>query len=814
MNRSWSRALLACALVVPAVSRAQEPERRLTVVQGAHVRLVFPKDVERVAVGNADTAGTIEISTRELLVLGKAPGQTSLIVWFAGGGHEERLVIVRRNLSLLQEALRELHAGITVEVAPDRDAVVLRGLVPDVLLYQAAERAAQQYLESGRGPIVRGGEPATTPGVTVTIGPQPEREARRTAVINLLRVESLSSLEERVAAAIKPVAGLGLFVRRIVIGQAPDDASDLFVLEGTVRDGATLGRVLKLAARLVPAERLENLVRIDPAAPAAATAGLSTYSLEDRVLAAVRSVAGVDVSVRRLPRGPVPDDAEDVIVLEGHVATQVTLVRVLTLAARALGEDVGSGNNLQQQIQVLANEAGALATGRGGQGGQGGGGLGGGAGGSGGFGGGGGGGAFGGGRGGLMNQVQTNVGRAKALQAANGRLISFLEVRDLPQVRVQIRFFEVNRTLLEQFDVDASILGADFQPGTMNVPGSVTALEGAGATRVGAVSPQDVRSVLSFLNGGLAQDAQFVDQRISVQAALNVLETQGIARSISSPTLSVLSGEVAFFTAGGEIPVPVAFQPAIGGGQQANLGVFNAVEFREFGVQLGVRPLVGDDDTITLDLVPQVVQPDPVLTGQIRQSTGQTQQTTAFQTRSLRTSARLQDGQVMLLGGLVTQERTTNSDYVPILHRIPIVDWLFEDERAARNEFELVVLVNPVIVRDPVWNAKLWAFPDAQELMRALPLRGVEGRGRPQRPARGETYGVGEVIPPPARASDGETRTRAVLEPGGGPTPAAGAAPGPPAPGDSAPAEPTPAEPPPAAPPPTEPAEEPSHRVG
>ncbi|MCW8138524.1 MAG: pilus assembly protein N-terminal domain-containing protein, partial [Planctomycetota bacterium] len=365
---SLRRLVLALALVAP-IAVAQEPERRLTVVQGAHARLVFQKDVQRVAVGNPETAGTIEISTRELLVLGKAPGQTTLIVWFAEGGHEERLVTVRRDLSLLRDALREIHAGISVEVAPDRDAVVLRGVVPDVLLHEAAERAALQYLESGPGPLVRGradGAAEPAPGVQVMVGGTSGREGRRTAVINLLRIEHLSSLDERLAQAVRPVAGPGLFVRRLMLGQSPDDGRDLFVLEGTVHDGATLGRVLRLASRLVPADRLENLLRVDDRTPPAEGAGLSAYALEDRLLAVVRGVPGANVTVRRLPRGPVPDDAEDVFLLEGQVPGQVALVRLLTLAARVLGKETD-----EDDIRVVADEAGALRRRQGG--GQGGG---------------------------------------------------------------------------------------------------------------------------------------------------------------------------------------------------------------------------------------------------------------------------------------------------------------------------------------------------------------------------------------------------------------------------------------------------------
>ena len=64
----------------------------------------------------------------------------------------------------------------------------------------------------------------------------------------------------------------------------------------------------------------------------------------------------------------------------------------------------------------------------------------------------------------------------------------------------------------------------------------------------------------------------------------------------------------------------------------ATPGVFSSVEFVPFGVQLQIRPLVGENDTITLDVQPLVVTPDAVLTDTIRQSTGAAVATTAFQT--------------------------------------------------------------------------------------------------------------------------------------------------------------------------------------
>ncbi len=760
MRTPRAAALLALGLALASTALAQQPELarpRRSVVQGAHERFVFDKEVKRVAIGEPDTASSIEISTRELLVLGKKPGQTTLIVWFADGTHQEVSLVVRRDLSLLQEALKEIHPAITADLAPDRDAVVLRGVVPDAVSADLAVKATQRYLSASTDVV--------TLTETAVPGLVPRTEVRETqvAVINMLRLDvAPEPLEVRLGAALQRMVGEPLVVRRLRTGAIADDGSDLFSLEGRVDSPATLARVLSLARRLVqaaapegaPAEgRVENLLRIDPTAPPSPLRFGGSAVAEDRITAAIRDIGGDGVTVRRLTRGTLPDDALDVFVLEGHVKNQVALVRILSVAARLFDEgDAGGGGQggAASTIRVLANESGALSQTRGGQGGQGGGG-GGGQGGGGQGGGGQGGGLFGGGGNqGLFNRVQQNVGRAKALSAAGGRLLSFIDVRDLPQVRVELRFFEVNRTKLEQFDLDAALVNADFPTNSLTPGPRATALEGA-PTRVGSVSPTDVKNVVSFLNGTLGNELQIAGSQAALSATLLLLESEGLARTLSSPTLTVLSGEQAFFTVGGQIPIPVAFQPALGGDVGGANGVFSGVEFRDFGVQLGVRPLVGDDDVLTLDLNPQVIQPDPQLTAQLVATTGQAQQTTAFQTRSLQTSARLHDGQALLLGGLSTRERRSDSAYVPYLARIPLVEWLFQDTRDAENEQVLVVLVNPVIVRDPVWNSSLWAFPDARELMRGVARDRAVRRGR-ERKGDGEGR---EAQPPPSPPGSG-----------------------------------------------------------
>jgi type II secretory pathway component GspD/PulD (secretin) len=203
----------------------------------------------------------------------------------------------------------------------------------------------------------------------------------------------------------------------------------------------------------------------------------------------------------------------------------------------------------------------------------------------------------------------------------------------------------------------------------------------------------------------------------ALDAVISYLELQGIARSLSSPSLTVLSGEIAQFQVGGDIPVSQSFVPTGANAGGAGIGVFNSVVFLDFGIRLNVRPLVGDDDSLTLDLLPMVSTPDPALTATIRNNTGTNPATTAFNTRSLRTSARLQDGQALLVGGLLS--RTTNDQQfsTPGLRDVPGLGWLFRDFNQADDATELVVVVDPVIVRDPVPNVALWEFPDVSEMM-------------------------------------------------------------------------------------------------
>ena len=619
----------------------------VVVIRSQYRRLPFAQDIRRIAVADTEILTAELITSREVLVLGRETGRTTLIVWLANGSSLEFPFTVQRDLSVLERALKRVHPSIEVESAPDRDALVLTGVAPDLNASLAAEAIARNYLDAGnnnRGPA----QPLMA---------APPQDAGGAAAQN--------------PAAAAPAA-------------AADPGASRPQLQGAIQ----------------PSGSVINLIQLDRLPPLP----------EEKLRDAIRAIGGQDVTIRRVLRGDVSDDSGDTLVLEGHVPNQTALVRVLVLSAQLF-----AGQTLTAaDIRVLADEAGGLADQTQTQSAQTQ--LGGGAASS----------LFGGASGNrLSNQVRTNIGRATAIEAAGGRILSFIKVIDLPQVRVDIRLVEVNRTKLRSLNPNSVLALSDFRQPSLNAAESATAVQGEQAARVGAAGAA-IQGVLSFLNGGLLNELQYSGGHTAIATALSLLEREGIARNLSSPSLTVLSGELAQVQIGGEVPVPTAFAPAFGaaaataGAGAATPGVFSSVEFVPFGVQLQIRPLVGDDDTITLDVQPLVVTPDAVLTDSIRQSTGTAVATTAFQTRALRTSSRLQDGQALLIGGLLSSSTSANTASTPGLRAVPILGRLFQGFNRNDQDTELIVLVNPAILRTPVPDVAMWTFPGRDELLRSV----------------------------------------------------------------------------------------------
>lgn len=590
-------------------------------VQWTHSRLVFNKLIERVAVGEDSILQLEVLDNNEVLALAKKVGRTSIIVWYTDKTSETFLVSVTEDLSVLNQALHDIHPEIKLTLAPDRAALVLRGNVPTIKYRIAAERAARHYLEAGQSI-------------------QDNNLVMQSAGANIL-----STLTNR------------------------------FNMKKT--DNITNANLRKNAA-IINLIKVENL----------------PLSIDEKITNAIATMGGHSVKVERIQQGELPSDNEDTILLTGQVETQVELVRVLNVAAKLLSNNQpqvaqqlnGAALNTAASasddgITVLANESGGVINGTTNT---------------------------------SVSNVSSNIARAKMLSLAGGHLLSTIEVRDLPQIRVAIQMYEVNRRKLKQWRPELSLItnGYDKDSGLFGLDGSQSRAQGAGL----------VENALQIVGGSFVNNLQLGGSEMAFDLLFSMMEEQGISRTLSRPTLTVLAGESAVFKAGGEVPVPTAFSPSgyssDDNGQAS--GVFSGTEFKSFGVELQVRAMVDEKDRITLDLNPTISMPDTLLTQEIAGSTGSSLTTSAFNVRSLTTSTRLQDGQPLVIGGLVSQDSTNNMDAVPGVSDIPVFGQLAKATSEGETQKELIIIVTPTIVREPRHEVRLWQFPQSGELLQRI----------------------------------------------------------------------------------------------
>jgi len=590
-------------------------------VKWTHTRFVFNRDIARVALGHETTLDVNVVNGRELLILAKKLGRTSMMVWYDDNTSETFLLGVTEDYSVLENALNDIHPNLALTIAPDRHAVVLRGEVPTLNYRHAAHEAAKNYLYASSSqsaqPVITS---APNQGMFNSLAQRLQgmgnlnnglaQNSSKVAIINLIKVtQAPKPKEARIAQVLKSMGADKVTVKRISVDELSNDDNDVFMLSGTVKNQIELVRLLNTINKLFEPEQASQ-------AP--------TSALD--------------------PNGLISS------------ATQ----------------------NETSAIEVLANESGGLLNDDSGL---------------------------------TLSNVNSNVARATLLSVAKGKVLSSIEVEDLPQVRVSVQLYEVNQRRLKQWRPDISVLSNGY-----NNEQGLFGLEGMNARESGSAS---IENALQLIGGQLTNNLQLSTSQFAIDMLFSLLEQEGISRTLSRPTLTVLAGESAVFKVGGEVPVPTSYSPSgVTSGQQGNSGsVFSGTEFKSFGVELNVRALVDDKDRITLDLNPVISLPDTTLTAEIAQSTGSSLNSSAFNTRSMQTSTRLQDGQPLIIGGLISTDNNASHDFVPDANGESLFGKLSETTSKSENNRELIIVVTPNLVREPVNNLRVWQTVDLDSQM-------------------------------------------------------------------------------------------------
>lgn len=175
----------------------------------------------------------------------------------------------------------------------------------------------------------------------------------------------------------------------------------------------------------------------------------------------------------------------------------------------------------------------------------------------------------------------------------------------------------------------------------------------------------------------------------NVQVALNALNAVTEVNVVSSPSLMVLDNKKAIMQVGDEVPVATAQQQAIIGG---GAPIVNAISFRNTGVILSITPRVSDNGRVLLEVEQEVS--DVV-------ETADETITPTIQQRRVKTTVAVDDGETLILAGLMQDRNTVTNQKVPLIGDIPYLGTLFKNKDNTIERTELLIAITPRVVKDP-----------------------------------------------------------------------------------------------------------------
>ncbi|MDB5930361.1 MAG: ral secretion pathway protein, partial [Polaromonas sp.] len=173
----------------------------------------------------------------------------------------------------------------------------------------------------------------------------------------------------------------------------------------------------------------------------------------------------------------------------------------------------------------------------------------------------------------------------------------------------------------------------------------------------------------------------------------NFLQTSGAGTSLSTPNLITLDNEEAKIVIGQNVPfVTGQYTNSNSGSTNGTVNPFQTVERKDVGLTLRVKPQISENGTVKMAIFQEVSSVQP---GSVNSATG-----LITNKRSIESNVLVEDGSIIVLGGLLQDEYSGNKDQVPVLGDVPVFGNLFKSESRTRKKTNLMVFLRPVVVRD------------------------------------------------------------------------------------------------------------------
>ena len=185
------------------------------------------------------------------------------------------------------------------------------------------------------------------------------------------------------------------------------------------------------------------------------------------------------------------------------------------------------------------------------------------------------------------------------------------------------------------------------------------------------------------------------DSKNNVRAVITALAAESRAKILAAPHILVSDNREARIQVGSQIPIATSSTSYVNvsGQTTTEIPTTNTIQYQDIGIILTVKPQVNDSGLISLDLSQEISSEGPPAT------IGGTAYTSINKTEAT-TNLVAQDGQTIVIGGLIREDVTKSKDGIPFLSKIPVIGNLFGNTVDHTTRTELVILLTPRVVRN------------------------------------------------------------------------------------------------------------------
>ena len=300
----------------------------------------------------------------------------------------------------------------------------------------------------------------------------------------------------------------------------------------------------------------------------------------------------------------------------------------------------------------------------------------------------------------IMTSIEAHEGTNSLVISADPEVMMALEdvISNLDikraQVLVEAIIVEISDTLAKELGVQILFTGEGSNTPIIsqrfgNPNPDLTAIVGGEVynTTSGSSSLPAAAQSLLTLDGFAAGVGKYKKDKESFAAILNVLRKDTDSNVLSTPSILTMDNEESSIIVGQEIPITTG--ESLG---TDNSNPFRTVSREEVGVKLLVKPQINEGNSIRLDIEQEVSSVyGPLLIGASEIATNK---------REIKTVVMVEDTEIIVLGGLISDDVQESERKVPLLGDIPLLGRLFKSTTTSRSKKNLVVFLKPTIVRD------------------------------------------------------------------------------------------------------------------